>query len=411
MATNIPTVKTKLTDGNLGRVEQTEDGTALLVGSAIAVENKITLGSVLGPFRELAEVEAAGITEDYDDTNSLMLHQHAKEFYDEGGKGRTLYILPLAQTVTLEDMADKSKENAAKVIRDLEGEIKLLLLTRVPDSGYTPEYVDELPDEVWDAADAVKALYEEEAELGRRFRCIIEGRDFQGNASSAKDLRHKVNGLNNPYVVIGIGQDYDYADSATYRNNYASVARMLGRMAAVKVNRNIGRVKDGPMNIDVAALSDHSLISDYTDTQLETLNEFGYVFWIRHRGQAGYFINNDHAACPIDSDYAYISRGRVMDKVARIADQVYTLELKDEPALDPESGRLAVATIKDFEGNVEQAINSLMTANREITSVSAFADPAQNVLANDEIRIEINVVPTGRGDNFIITLAYSNPAN
>lgn len=411
MATNIPTVKTELTDGNLGRVEQTEDGTALLCGSAVAVADTIVLGTLLGPFNELSEVEAAGITEAYDETNSLMLHQHAKEFYDEGGKGRKLYILPVAQATLMAQMAEKTLLNAAKVIKDLEGEIKLLLLTRVPADEEVLTYVDELPDDVWNAADKVKELYEEQAALGRRFRCIIEGFDFQGNASSARDLRDSADGLNNPYVMIGIGQDWDYADSATYRNTYASVARMLGRAAAVKVNRNIGRVKDGPMNIDKAALSDHSLISDFTDTQLETLNAAGYVFFIRHRGQAGYFVNNDHAACPIDSDYAYWSRGRVMDKVASIADQVYTVELKDEPALDPTTGRLAVATIKDFEGNVRDAINSLMTANGEITDVEPYADPAQDVLANDEIQIQINVIPTGRGDNFIVTLAYSNPAN
>jgi hypothetical protein len=130
----LPNVIINQTNGNLGRVGVAEDGTSLLIGSGVAVSGKFALGDVLGPFTSIEDVETAGITALYDSTNDCLMHQHASDFYLGAGNGVKLYIMVVANTVTMTQMADKTLTHVAKALSQAEGAIKLVAISRIPDT-------------------------------------------------------------------------------------------------------------------------------------------------------------------------------------------------------------------------------------------------------------------------------------
>lgn len=406
----LPKATTKLSNGNLGRVAPSTDGISGLIVSGVAVGGQFALGDILGPFKSLQDAIDKGITEAYDTTNTCMAHQHIKDFYEQAGNGTELYVMVVAKTLVMTDMCDKALTHAKKLLSQTGGKIKLLGVTRIPDGAYTPSYEDQFEADLWTAVAKAKALIAEEFLLYRPVSIMLEGRNFQGNASSSKDLRDaSETDANRVHVVVG--NDNDVATSAAHKNKYAAVGLALGRAAKIPVHRNLGRVKDGEVGVLNAGFSNGAKYNTLTETNLDTLNDHGYIFLREHTQKAGYYFNDDHAACPLTDDYAQLSLGRTMDKAARITRQVYVNELLDEVQIDPVSGKMAVSSIKHYQGIVEEEINTNMTANGEIVAVTAYVDPDQNVLSTSKIQTQINIIPKATGREIEATLAYENPAN
>ncbi|MDZ4212935.1 MAG: DUF2586 family protein, partial [Methylotenera sp.] len=254
-------------------------------------------------------------------------------------------------------------------------------------------------------------LYASEFLKHRPIQIFIEGRDFQGTAASARDLRNASTGLNANRVSIVMCQSATVAAKDALFAPYAAVCIAAGRAAGIGVQRNIGRVKDGAVVIDgEAALSDGTLISETTGTALGALDGFGYVFLFNRDGKVGYFFNGDHCACPIADDYAYVSRGRVIDKAARLIRAVYLEELLDDIEVDPVTGKLAAAVVKAYQRAGEKSIEINMQANNEVSGVRVFVDPDQNILSTDKVVTVVRIVPRGIVNEFEILLSYENPS-
>jgi hypothetical protein len=409
--TPLPNVTINQTNGNLGRGAGSDDGISLLVVSGVANAPDFILNDVIGPFKSLAQFEALGITEEYDVTNSCLAHRHIKDFYSEAGKGVELYVMVVALTVEMADIADTTNTTtgAKKALLASGGRIRLLGVSRVPDGTYVPAYTDQLDADVTDAMDNAQELVAAERTAFRPLQVLIEGLDWQGNVSSTLDLRDPDDGPNANRVSLVIGQDLDVAnDTANLQPQYASVGKALGRAAKIAVHRNIGRVKDGAL-VDVvrAGYSNNLAAGTYSDAELTTLNDKGYIFLRSHTGKAGWFFNDDHTACPITDDYAYISKGRPADKVSRIARNVYIEEILNDLEIDSDTGKLAASTCKHFEGLVEKGVNDQMTSKGELTAVSAFCDADVNVIQTDTVTIEINIVPRGMSRQIVVTQGYA----
>jgi hypothetical protein len=192
--------------------------------------------------------------------------------------------------------------------------------------------------------------------------------------------------------------------------DYAAVGIALGKAAAVPVNRNIGRVKDGPLAMVNVDFSSGDAYNVFTDADRDTLNDKGFIFFRSHIGKSGYYFNDDHTACVLTDDFAFLNRGRTLDKATRITRSVYLEDLLDEVQLDAETGKLNAASIKHYQASVEKAINEQMTASKEIVGVSAYVNPDQNILSTDKIVTELDIIPTGTARVIECTVAYSNPA-
>jgi len=406
-----PKVRVNQQNGNLGRVAPNEDGISLLFVTGVAVSLKFALDDLLGPFTSPKDAEALGIDAAYDVTNSCLAHQQISDFYSEAGKGTKLYVVVVADTTTMATMADKTNttNGAKKYLQQLAGKIRLVGFSRVPDSGYTPSYSNQLDADITTAITNAQALVAEEFEQFRPISVFVEGMDWQGTVSTSLDLRDTATGPNANRVSLVISQDTDVAnDTNNAQPAYACLGKALGRSAGIQVHRNIGRVKDGPVSeIINAGYSSNAAVNTLTDTEIDALNDKGYIFLKTHSGKSGFYFNDDHCACPLTDDYAFVSLGRPADKATRIARQVYLDEILDNVDVDPDSGKLAASTCKHFEQLIEDKINQLMVSQGELSGVDAICDADQNILATDEVDIELDLVPKGTARQIVVKQSYA----
>lgn len=405
--------KTTVTLGNntLGRIGATEDGTSALILSGIAVSGKFALGDVLGPIVQLKDAEALGIDEAYDTANSTIAWKHVKDFYAEAPAGTKLYLMVVAMTQTLTTTATGATANGVtKLIETAAGNIKLLGLTFTPSGSYTPTFTDQLEADLWTALPALLATWNTQFGYKRPFRALVEGRNFQGTLASLKNLKDAASSPNVNVAGVVISNDYDYGSGSGVQSKYASVGAALGRAAASKVNRNIGRVKSGQvLSIATAGISNGTKMSAVSSAQQESLDSFGYIFLRTHTGKSGYFWNDDHMACVATDDYAQLSLGRAIDKAVRIVHLVNTEEILDEIAVDPSTGKMDVAAVKHYQVILENALNAQMTANQEVSGVSVYVDPDQNVVSTSKLSEVVKIVPTATGREIATTVEYDNP--
>jgi len=400
-----PKVNVSISNNNLGGLATSEDGTSALIVSGVAVGGQFALGDVIGPFESVADAEDKGIDAAYDTTNTCLAHKHISDFYEGAPAGTKLYVMVVAKTVRMTTMCDKTLTYAKKILSTLNGKVKLIGITMVPDGAYTPTYSGQLEADLATAITKMQELIVEERGLYRYCRALLEGRNWQGNASSTTDLRDAA-GPNANGLGVVIAQDRDFVTANAHAAKYACVGYALGVLAGLPVQRSIARVKNGASAIANAGFSNDAAYSTLTDANLDSLHDKGLIFLKQHVQKTGYYFNKDNAACPLTDDFNTLSRGRVMDKVARITRDVYTNDIEDEVDVDPDLGTLPVATCKGFQGEVEKAIDEQMTSKGEISGVTAYCNPAQDVLSTSEIAIEVDVVPKGVASSIDVKLAY-----
>ncbi|WP_317899425.1 DUF2586 family protein [Aurantibacillus circumpalustris] len=398
--------------GSLGKIDAVEDGNSILVLSGVAVGGKFALGDVLGPFLELGDAELMGIDEAYDTTNTTIAWKHIKDFYVEAPKGTKLWVMVVAMTQTLTVTATAATANGYKKAVDfVEGNAPLVGLTFTPDGSYTPTYDGQLEADLLTALAQIKITAEAHRLTKDPYRVIVEGRNFQGTPASLTNYRASgtTPGVNRAMVVIG--NDYAYGEGAGYKSKYASVGAALGRAAANKVNRNIGRVKSGSLSsITTGGLSNGAKISTITDTQQGLISDYGYVFMLKHKRKSGFFFNDDHMACVSTDTYGQLTNGRTVDKIDKIVHATNIEEILDEVEVDPATGQLDATTAKHYESLLEDAVNDQMGgSNKEISGLKAFVDPAQNIISLSALVEKLTTVPTGtlRQINTTIELAAS----
>lgn len=396
----LPNVNVAVGNGGLGRVAETEDGTTLLVGSGVA-SGGIVINAVMGPYRDLMEVEAAGITKAYDLANTVLLWHHAKDFFDGAGNGVALYILPQAKATTMKDQCDKDLNYIASALPVLQGKVRIVVVTRIPSVVGT--LANQFEQDLIDAVAKAQALLEAERAdpKYRPVRFILEGRNFQGTASSAQDFR----ALSSNGVSVVISQQPSVAAEDAAYAKYAEAAYVAGIKAGRPVQRNIGRVKDGATNRTASALSNGTLYEALTDTNIETLNSKGMIFLRKFSNRPGYYYNDSHTCAALTDDYAFLEYGTVIDKALLIARDVYVNEILDDIEVDSATGKLEVATIKQLEALVEKAIGEQMEG--EISGVKAFIEPSQNVISTSKIAITLLIQPKSYNRQIEVTLRYS----
>lgn len=384
--------------GALGKVEAIADGVSALILSGVAVSGKFALGDVQGPFLQLSDAEANGIDEAYDTANSTVAWKHIKDFYTEAPVGTKLYVMVVAMTQTLTTTATAATSNGLKKLIDAVEDVCLVGLTFTPDGTYTPTFTTQLEADLWTALAQVKLTAEAHRLVKKPYRVIVEARNYQGTPGSLKDLRSSgtTPAVNRAMVVIG--NDWEYGQGgATVKSKYAAVGSVLGRAAASKVNRNIGRVKSGALvSITTGGLSNGTKITAVLETNQDLINDYGYVFARKHVRKSGYYFNDDHMACVKTDTYSQLTLGRTVDKIDKIVHATNTEEILDEIEVDPTTGKLDSATAKHYESLLEDAINAQMGgANKEISGLKCYVDPAQNLITASALSEVQRVVPTG----------------
>jgi hypothetical protein len=394
----LPGVKINVLNGQLGRVALTDDSVMGLIGAGVAVVEGIQLSEPRQIFA-LKDAEDLGIDEAYDTENEVNIWKQIRDFYAVAGTGAELWIMIVSNATLMADIVDNTGAVAPALLDAAEGRIRMLGVTMDHDTNYEAAYTNGFDDDAYAAAVAAQNLVNDYAARNIPIRVLVEGRDFQGDPTTLTDLRE---GSQN-----GVGVVLDGLEAESIA---AAVGRALGKFASIPVQRNIGRVKDGDLNIPNAYLSDGNPLEDLSEGQWGAIHDKGFIFLRKFNGRSGYYYNDDPAATVITDDYSALARGRVIDKAHRIAYTTYVGEILDDLEVDPDSGQLNPAVIKSYQALIENAIEANMLNTQEISGVSVRIDPAQDVLSTDKVQLKLNIIPKGYGKNIEVDLGFENPA-
>lgn len=397
----LPGVKINIENGNLGRVAGTKDSVAglIVVGTALPNIPLYMPKQIFG----LKEAESLGITAEYDVEEGHDAWLQIKEFYDEAGVGAELWIMLVPVTKAMEELADVSGNvnNAVKLLDAAQGRIRLLSFSRYVETGvvYSPNIVGGLDEDVALALPKAQALAIAYRDEFKPVQILLDGRMWNGDISALTDLR--MGSYSKVSVVL--------ATSKAGKDS-ASVGLALGRLAKIPVHRNIGRVKDGPLNVQQLYYTNGAKIESFTAAQIGAIHEKAYITPRMYVGRLGYFFADDPTATTANDDYLTISNNRVIDKALTIVYDVYVNEINDEIEVTSE-GKLSPTKVSYFRGIILNSLVANMLGKQEVSGVDVLIDPEQNVLVNDELSIEVRVTPVGYTKSIVVNLGFNNPLN
>ncbi|MDR2511744.1 MAG: DUF2586 family protein [Bacteroidales bacterium] len=151
------------------------------------------------------------------------------------------------------------------------------------------------------------------------------------------------------------------------------------------MQRHIGRVRDGSVQATEVFIG--TVKPELTD--LETINDKGFIIFRTFTAMAGYYFTDDHLETLVTSDYHSLARRRTADKAYHIAYSTM-LDYLNEEILVTAEGTIAASTAKGIETDIEAAIITQMTAEGNLgseptddndTGVQCLVDIGQNIVA------------------------------
>lgn len=395
----LPRVKIDFSNGALGSVAPSADSVVGLVCTAAAVPSKLELAKPYILYK-LDDLVQLGVSAATDDANAF-LYKTVKEFYAQAGSGAELWIYGVPNTVKPSDAVDVAQNHAKNLITQAGGRLRCVAVAHKPAAGYSAKIINGLDTDVMTAALNAQALAEWATNtLFAPLFVVIAGRGCQNdNITDLPDLSER----NYNRVVILIGDTVSESEGA-------AIGVLAGRIAACPVQRHIGRVKDGALNLLTAYVGD----KDAAVANVETLNNKGYITFRTFTGKSGYFFSDDNLATAVADDYRSIARRRTIDKAYRIVYDTILEHVNDEIPVTNE-GKIVPAMAKSWESEIITAIVNQMTANGELGTdpnddsdkgVKCYIDYDQNVLATSQINVVVQVKPYGYAKYIDVKLGF-----
>lgn len=391
----LPRVKIQFLNGLLGTVGDSPDGLMALIcgqmpptGGSLPMQTPIVVTS-------MDDVIALGL----DEHNTPAPWKNCKEFYDEAGSGTKLVLYFVSTSTKATDICDYTKTTAGyarDLISKMNGALRGIGIANV-NTGTTTASTNGLDPDVFTALPKAQQLAEwATTELYAPLFFILEGRNYDAS-KELKDLT----GDDNNRVCVAIGDTVSGSKDA-------AIGTLLGRIASIPVQRNVGRVKDGSLFPTEMFIGNRKV--DESGSIVSGIFEKGYIVPRKHVGRTGYFYADDPMACDPTDDYAHIASRRVIDKAYRIAYDTMLEELLDEIDLN-EDGTMQHAVVKSWQQTLENAINRQMTANGELSATDGegckcFIDEKQNVLSTSKIVVTLKVRPHGYSRYIDVNLGF-----
>lgn len=383
-------VNITLANGQLGQTIQTNDGICGMVLTGVAEGAYVLSTPIL--ITSLDGLEAAGITE----TLNTFAVRQVMDFYSLAGDGAQLYLMLVADTMTVEDMADVlNADGAIKLLDYAAGRIKVLAVMSNDDE-VTTLVANALNGDVYNAITKMEVLAAHFVEQQMPFRAIIGGTSYTGVPANLSDLTLRSD--NRSAVLVG---DTDSGKGA-------AIGLLLGTLGSIPVQRKASRVATGSLPVNSAYLGTTVLEEVPYDEPI--ISGKGFITWKTYPHKTGYFWSGDHTATADTDDYNVLCRGRIIDKAHILAYKTFVDIVDDEVPVDPASGKMEAGYCRALEQSIENQINNTMTANREISSITAFVNPEQNVLSTGIVAVSLGIVPVGYSSVIEVTLGFVNPA-
>lgn len=396
--------------GGLARRVLNTDGTVGIITTGVAVVGGLTLGEIY-PLKSVADLEALGVDAAYDTTNKTLIHHHLTRLFFRNPSA-TVYLMVLAQTVTLTQMVDVANtSNAKKLLKDT-GKRMILGVIRNPASGYTPTLTGGLDGDVLTAIPKAQELIDEEDTEYRYHVAVVEGRSFNGTAAASTDLRT----LDSDGVAVVVAADNDISGVDALYNGYAAVGDFLGMLSKAAVSQNPAEVIDA-FNLTSAAkgyfinpgLSSNALITTYNKASLDTLHDKGYIFASNPGGISGCWFNDSHTCTSIASDYAYLENNRTINKAMELVRTALLPYLNARLRVDENTGYLQDADRLGLEETAKNALEGMLTDGDISGGIDCFIEPEQNLLSSSTLAIKVTFIPVAIGRQIEVSIGFTNP--
>ncbi|MBL7902946.1 MAG: hypothetical protein JNK73_13195 [Bacteroidia bacterium] len=391
--------------GGLGAKSATEQNVfGLVCGGVLPGSGTYT---VLGTSVKLIQKEDAdtlGFTAAYDAANKVLIRYHIDEFFTINPNG-TLWLMVVAQTVTLTQMCTYANAYVTKLINDSGKKVKFVGVVRNPATGYTPTLTDGLDNDVNTAVPLAQLLVEAFIPLNCYIdHILVEGREVNGVISSIKDLRT----LDSENVHVCILQDKDVAALDALYAKHAAVGTVMGMVGVRQIEEDYGsintvnnpnkavenfKLNDGSGRWNNPAISSGTLVSSLTPAEITVLQDRGFIFADSYPEYDGVYLNSSAACTAIDSDFAFGVRMRVWNAGARLVVKRFIPKYNSKFATD-DDGKISPTVIAEWQEDVKNPRNGLGVLVRDdhAQEVDCFIDPNQIPDANQaEILIGMSI--------------------
>lgn len=353
---------------------------------------------------QASDADALGFTASYDSTNKVLVRYHIDEYFRLNPYG-TLWIMVVAQSVTMTQMCTLANSYVTKLINDSNKTVLDVGVVRNPDNAYSPTLTNGLDNDVITAVAAAQLLVADFIARNIYIDHIwIEGRQVNGALSSIKDIRT----LAAANVHIVIAQDKDVANLDALFAKTAAVGAALGMNGIRNVEEDLGSinvannpdksVENYPLNnglkFENPAISSGTLVSALTAAEVQQLQDKGYIFADSYPKYPGVYFNKSSACTSIDNDFAYGSRMRQWNMGARII--LRKAIRRYNSTVVTVNGKMTPIEITEWQedfNNTRDGLGSMVAAGRAVSS-SAYINPNTVIDANNtniEIEYQLGV--------------------
>ena len=226
--------------------------------------------------------------------------------------------------------------------------------------------------------------------------------------STAIDLRAlEADGVG---VVIGGSGSGLGLTLATTDNNIPAIGAVLGATSKAGVHESIAYVAkfnfSNGVELEKTVIGDKSnLVNDQTEVLLSALTAKGYIFFRKHMGITGSYINDSSNADLITSDYAYGESTRTIDKAFRGV-RTFLLPQLSSPVYLNDDGTMREDTVANFRALALRSLDQMQQAG-EISARDVTIDPTQSVLSTSKLVIGVKIVPVGVARNIEVNIAFA----
>lgn len=194
------------------------------------------------------------------------------------------------------------------------------------------------------------------------------------------------------------------------------VGLALGTLTQAGVGESIGWVRQfdlvnyvpaiemgfGDSTISDGFINNGSSYSALSKTQLNALEEAGYVFIRTFEGMEGHtYFSNDHTCSA--GDFCTISRNRAINKSRRLVRMALLPYVNSPLKVDPSNGNLSSSQVTVFTNLIRDILNEMETAE-EISGTAFVTVPAeQNILVTKRLIMSYGIVPMGCAESIEVT--------
>ena len=362
-----PGVNVTVTSGNLLRSIAVADGVGAIVATVTVADN---IGKIQQVYN-LQEAEKKGYTE----AAEPFLHGIIKEFYQELGGNQKLWIMGVAETMTMADVVDLTNQaGLGRLLLFSAGDITRVAIARKPVAGYNAgtKFLDtDVPATVL----ASLPLCKEYQRRNQPVRMFIEGR--VANENAINDFTP--NEAENSFVGVVLG--------STKPDGSAAIGLALARACRYPVHVKLGSGQNGPLTASQIYIGTTPM-EERLD--IENLHDEGFLTFQRRPGVAGYYFGVDNM-CSND-DYRILVHGGVIDKSQRIAAAAYTPYVEDHVRIESD-GTINSTDAKHLEDILKASIRTNMGA--QISDVDVFINPEQDIINTSTLEVQVKILPLG----------------